>query len=266
MGMMVYNGEEFIRTALDSLLAQTYDNFEIIISDNGSTDTSPQIIQEYAARDPRIRYIQQSYNLGLIGNFNFVLEQAQQTEGEYFMWTASDDWWAPTFVEKCVSILEKYPNVISVFCHDFTFSHNGGKIIDKHLPVPAYRTPEQRLATRLLNGENPDLTYGLFRKNMCSKMENIEFNDVLHCNVTAIKGDLFVINEFLFGKGLKDDDNKLHLVTSDKLDISSLWPFFKANCKLVISNFTGRKRLLLLLLALRQTMGLYLTHGGKDSI
>lgn len=90
IGMPVYNGEPFIREALDSLLAQTLTDFELIISDNASTDGTEAICREYAARDARIRYVRQAENRGPTANFQFVLDEAA---GEYFMWGAADDVW-----------------------------------------------------------------------------------------------------------------------------------------------------------------------------
>lgn len=88
IGMPVFNGEPFIREALDSLLAQTFTDFELIISDNGSTDGTEAICREYAACDARIRYVRQTGNCGVLFNFQFVLDAAR---GEYFMWMACDD-------------------------------------------------------------------------------------------------------------------------------------------------------------------------------
>lgn len=90
IGMPVYNGEPFIREALDSLLAQTFTDFELIISDNASTDGTEAICRDYAAKDKRIRYVRQAENRGAAANFQFVLDEAV---GEYFMWAAADDVW-----------------------------------------------------------------------------------------------------------------------------------------------------------------------------
>ncbi len=90
IGMPVYNGERFIREALDSLLAQTFTDFELIISDNASTDATESICRNYEEQDSRIRYIRQRENLGALPNFQFVLNEAS---GEYFMWAACDDKW-----------------------------------------------------------------------------------------------------------------------------------------------------------------------------
>lgn len=96
IGMPVYNGAQYIREALDSLLGQTFTDFELIISDNASTDATQSICEEYARRDPRVRYLRQAANKGALANFQFVLDQAQ---GEFFMWAAADDLWDKHWIE-----------------------------------------------------------------------------------------------------------------------------------------------------------------------
>ena len=92
IGMPVYNSERFIRRALDSLLTQQYENFELIISDNASTDNTSKIAQEYAVCEKRIILDANSHNSGVIKNFIKVLRLAK---GKYFMWAAADDFWEP---------------------------------------------------------------------------------------------------------------------------------------------------------------------------
>ena len=101
IGMPVYNGELFIREALDSLLAQTFTDFELIISDNCSTDGTEAICREYADKDSRIRYVRQAENRGATANFKFVLDEAV---GEYFMWAAADDVWDKSWIESLLPI------------------------------------------------------------------------------------------------------------------------------------------------------------------
>lgn len=86
--MPSYNKGEFIAEAIQSVMRQTYSNWELVISDDLSNDESDKICREFAAADPRILYFRQSQNLGMIENFNFVLHQAK---GEFFMWLSSDD-------------------------------------------------------------------------------------------------------------------------------------------------------------------------------
>lgn len=101
IGLPVYNGSEFVRQAIDALLSQSFTDYELIISDNASTDGTELICREYARRDPRIRYVRQSENRGAINNFQFVLDEAI---GEYFMWAAADDIWDATWVETLLPI------------------------------------------------------------------------------------------------------------------------------------------------------------------
>lgn len=88
---------------------QTYCNFELIISDNGSTDSTEEICLEYAKSDQRVSYFRNAKNIGMHSNFNRVFELSR---GKYFMWAAADDYWKPTYVEKCVGKLEKYPTAV----------------------------------------------------------------------------------------------------------------------------------------------------------
>jgi glycosyltransferase involved in cell wall biosynthesis len=102
IGIPVYNGERFIRRALDSLLGQTYGHLELIISDNASTDETGAICREYAAWDPRIQYYPNTTNTGVYANFRRVFELSS---GDYFMWAAVDDIRPSTAVEKCLDAL-----------------------------------------------------------------------------------------------------------------------------------------------------------------
>lgn len=112
IGMPTYNGERFIRQALDSLLAQDYKNFELIISDNASTDNTQDICLEYAAKDKRIRYYRNEINLGAIKNFYRTF---QLSGGKYFMFAGSHDLWHQTFISRCVDILEDEPEVVIAY-------------------------------------------------------------------------------------------------------------------------------------------------------
>jgi glycosyltransferase involved in cell wall biosynthesis len=102
----VFNGEKYIRKALDSLIGQDYLNIEIIISDNASTDKTNGICNEYAAKDKRIKIYRQRYNVGVTKNFEKVVGFAQ---GKYFMWAGVDDYWFPEFVSVLVNELEHCP-------------------------------------------------------------------------------------------------------------------------------------------------------------
>jgi glycosyltransferase involved in cell wall biosynthesis len=113
IGMPVYNGEQFIREALDSLLVQTFTDFELIISDNASTDGTEAICREYETRDKRIRYVRWALNRGAIANFNFVLNEAV---GEYFMWAACDDIRSVDYLELNCHFLGRNPDYVASTC------------------------------------------------------------------------------------------------------------------------------------------------------
>lgn len=102
IGMPVYNGAKYIREALETLLNQSYVHFELIISDNASTDNTAFICQEYVKKDARIQYVRQESNLGAAANFQFVLNNAK---GAYFMWAACDDKWSDDWVQEMLDAL-----------------------------------------------------------------------------------------------------------------------------------------------------------------
>ncbi len=110
VGLPVYNGAAQLRRALDSLLAQTHRHIELVISDNASTDATPDICKEYARRDPRIVYSRSETNIGGPENFDRVIRLCR---GEFFMWAAHDDWWAPTFIEENLNNLLEHPDLIA---------------------------------------------------------------------------------------------------------------------------------------------------------
>jgi glycosyltransferase involved in cell wall biosynthesis len=113
IGVPVYNSAATLRAMLDALLSQTLTNFEIVISDNASTDATADICRGYAERDSRIRYIRQVQNIGAEPNFKFVLGEAR---APYFMWSAGDDIRSPEFLEENVSFLELHPDYVASTC------------------------------------------------------------------------------------------------------------------------------------------------------
>ncbi len=110
--MPVYNGQEFLRDSIQSILEQTFTDFELIISDNASTDATPKICQEFAARDPRVRYYRNPENVGASDNYNAVFRHAR---GAYFKWASGNDLCERTFLEKCVAALDRRPDAVLAY-------------------------------------------------------------------------------------------------------------------------------------------------------
>lgn len=154
IGMPVYNGSRFISEALDSLLAQTYRDFQLIISDNASTDNTELICKKYSESDSRISYVRQDKNIGMVSNFQFVLDKCNT---KYFMWAAYDDLWSPNWiaellqevkVQQCVAIglyknIDKYGNLIDGIDRPLDYS-NGWNVLRRLkfiwyiYPLPLY--------------------------------------------------------------------------------------------------------------------------------
>lgn len=110
IGMPVYNGEKYLRSAIESILSQSFADFELIISDNGSTDQTSEICEKYALIDPRIRYIRQPTSIGAVGNFNYVLGEAKT---DYFMWAAHDDIRSTDFIEVNLNFLKENSDYVA---------------------------------------------------------------------------------------------------------------------------------------------------------
>jgi glycosyltransferase involved in cell wall biosynthesis len=112
IGLPVYNGERYLPRTFECLRAQTFDDYELIISDNASTDRTEEICREYAAGDPRVRYSKRHKNVGASRNYNFVF---RQSSAPIFKWVAADDEMAPTLVERCMEALAAAPDAVAAY-------------------------------------------------------------------------------------------------------------------------------------------------------
>ncbi len=110
--MPVYNGERFLGRAIETLLGQTYRDFELIIVDNASTDGTGEVCRAYAERDRRVHYWRNQRNVGAMGNFRRVF---QLSHSELFKWAAHDDEHEPEFIERCVTALDRDPGLVLAY-------------------------------------------------------------------------------------------------------------------------------------------------------
>jgi glycosyltransferase involved in cell wall biosynthesis len=191
IGMPVYNGEPFLREALDSLLAQTFTDFELIISDNASTDKTELICKEYASGDGRIHYVRQSENKGAVVNFQIVLTAAI---GRYFMWAASDDRWQANWLEILLPIAEQ--NDCLAFGWVNQINENG-------VPLKHQATNRKlsfrgsRFFRRISYAFDPpklgkaNLIYGLARREVFSASALAE------CSKIGLQGDMAYVHHML---------------------------------------------------------------------
>jgi len=232
IGMPVYNGEPYIREALDSLLAQTFTDFELIISDNASTDNTESICREYAAKDPRIRYIRQPENRGAIANFKFVLDQAR---GEYFMWAAHDDRWDSMFIELTSHTLDNDLNVGLAFSDFITKNLITGAI--KSYSSCGFTTSKNKIIRylfRLVHGCS-NLIYGLFRREVLLNVPLYQFDyyDIYLTHWFELESGIKTVPLPLFTAGEKGTRIP-YSVTNTKIDYNS---FLKAEYELLKKHF-----------------------------
>jgi glycosyltransferase involved in cell wall biosynthesis len=207
VGLATYNGEPCVRETLDSLLAQTHDDLELVVSDDASSDATYSICREYAARDERIRLYANPENLGGYGNFNRTLALAR---GDYFMWAAQDDRWDPRMLETCLALLRSDPRVVLAYPRGLLVDAAGKPIdhvtdeIDTRaldpVDVPAYV---------LANLRSYHVFFGLSRASALRRLRGLR--DVYSACVPtvvglALQGSLAQVPETMFYKRTRADD------------------------------------------------------------
>ncbi len=142
VGLPVYNGASYVAESIEALLGQSYDEFELIISDNASTDDTGEICRHYEKLDPRVSYYRQPVNVGLAPNHNFTVDKAR---GELFKWAAGDDLYGRDLLKLCVEAMDEYPQV--VLAHSWTAMIDGDGTVTKALEYPlataAPRAPDR---------------------------------------------------------------------------------------------------------------------------
>lgn len=199
IGLLVYNGERYLAETIDSILGQTYKDFELIISDNCSTDGTREICRRYAERDSRVRFFPSEVNRGAAWNFRRVFELAR---GPYFRWAPADDLFAPESVAACVEVLDANPD--AVLCYPKTVLIDGaGAVIkpyDDNLDLRS-DSPVERffMATHQIGLVN--VMYGLMRREKVGRTGLIKHYpgaDIIFLIELTLYGKFIEINRPLF--------------------------------------------------------------------
>lgn len=163
IALPVYNGENYVAESLDALLGQSFTDFELIISDNASTDSTADICRRYQKQDSRVRYFRQPQNIGLAPNVNFLVSQAK---GELYKEASHDDLYAYNLLETCIAALDEYPAVI--LAHSWTAKvDSSGSVTQAYeypLTTATQRAPE-RFRSVLLDSGGDDC-YGVMRMDV----------------------------------------------------------------------------------------------------
>ena len=205
IGMPVHNGERFIQRALDSHVSQSYENIEILISDNASTDKTFDIIKAYAIKDPRIHIYSKKEKIGILENFRSVMECAR---GEYFMWAADDDQWLPDFVKAMVGELQNHHEA-GIAMSAVNLINEEGQAI-KTVRFEGRHNPNIKSYFQMMRGVTSFkkynfYIYGLFRTSILRKVISL-FPDVPGL-------DRLFICQLSLGVRLRYVDHVLHLRT-----------------------------------------------------
>lgn len=125
IGLPVFDGEQYLDGAIESIVSQTYPDFELIVADNCSSDASLAIARRWQERDRRIRVIESAVNLGAAPNFNRVFAEAR---GKFFKWAACDDLIEPEFLQKCIDRMEENPATVLVYSDAMDIDERGDAI------------------------------------------------------------------------------------------------------------------------------------------
>lgn len=199
-----YNAADYIAETINSVLNQTYQNLEIIICDDKSTDKTVEVVKSF--NDDRIQFYQNEKNLGCSGNYNRVLSYAK---GKYTKLLCADDLIIQACIEKQIAVFEKYSNrnIVLVTANKYVINDKGKRLFVKKFPGKGLIKGKKAIRKSVLNGTNifgePGLP--LMKTEILRKTNGvIEDKYYTYCNdfdlwcKMMLLGDLYVINEPLF--------------------------------------------------------------------
>jgi len=205
IGIPVHNSQQYIQQCIDSLSKQIYQNIELIISDNASTDLTYSLCKKFTYKDKRISLYRQEKNTGPIKNFNFVLNKAK---GKYFMWAAYDDIFHKTYIKKLVYEMEKHPNVVLAVSAVTNFDDHNRKL-NFYLKFKKISKTVDALKIYLLHPRYVGtLFYGIYRTSVIKKIKLHQdrrpyyngLSDILTVFNVLLQGNLVYISKLLFYK------------------------------------------------------------------
>jgi glycosyltransferase involved in cell wall biosynthesis len=199
VGLPVFNGELHLGQAVDSILGQSFTDLELIISDNGSTDRTPEICRSYAASDKRVRYFRNPENIGVARNYNIVFGHAR---GEYFKWASANDYCESSFIAECVAVLDRRQDVVLV-CPHTHYVPPGVMMDDTHGLELLDDSPYVRFTTFLKLIRLNNVFNGLIRARALKRTglnKNFRGSDVNVIAELALHGKFAVVPKLLFNR------------------------------------------------------------------
>jgi glycosyltransferase involved in cell wall biosynthesis len=227
VGMPVYNGEPYLSDAIESILQQTMTDFELIISDNASTDKTEEICRKYEERDERIQYIRNPTNIGAAGNYNRVFRLAR---GAYFRWSNADDLFEPELHEKCLEVLEENPDAVLAYGKTNIIGSTGAFLsaYEDNLDLRQEKASDRFLDFFQRVGLT-NVIYGLMRADAMRKTNlfgdgTIPAVDTRFMAEMALQGKFIEIPQMLFHRRMHEASS-----SSDRSDSEKQEHFWKPN-------------------------------------
>jgi glycosyltransferase involved in cell wall biosynthesis len=230
----VYDGEKYLVEALESVLAQSFEDFELVISDNASTDRTSEICRDYSLKDGRIRYYRNETNLGAAVNYNRVFELST---GSYFKWISHDDLSAPAFLENCVEILDRDRGVVLCYPKTVLINEKGQETsyYNDKLNLTQEK-PHKRLASYLDSINLANAVFGLIRSETLRKTRLIGSytgSDYVLLLEVCLNGKFHEVPKYLFFR--RDHGENVR-----KLPGRERWKWFNPNMKKPVLNYNAR--------------------------
>jgi glycosyltransferase involved in cell wall biosynthesis len=214
----------FLEETLKSLLTQTFEDFELIISDNASTDGTPDICRTYAARDHRIQYHRNDANIGANRNYNRVF---QLSRGEYFRWVAADDLCEPELLARCVEALDRDQGTVLAYARA-KFIDVSGNFLEAQDPGWHLHSDaaHERLRYVIFSGHWANALFGLMRAKALAKtrlLPSYPGGDYRLLGELSLMGKFHEIPAYLFFR-------RLHAgaTTGNSSNLSWLMEYYKA--------------------------------------
>lgn len=165
IGLPVYNSSDYLKDVINSLLNQSFTDFELIISDDASKDETTNICKSFSQSDDRIRFISQETNIGMVNNQNYVLKQAR---GKYFMWAAHDDYYHQEFIQTLINKLDINIKLVTVFSPFAIFKDTPDDAFSICKLNYSGRSAFWRIFSLCLNF-NDAIFYGIHRREVLAK-------------------------------------------------------------------------------------------------
>lgn len=205
VGVPVFNGERYLAETLASILSQDLEDIEVLVSDNGSTDRTCEIVEEFAARDPRVTLLRSDTNKGAAHNYNKLVSAAS---APYFKWASADDLCDSRLLRLCADVLDRHPSVVLAYPQTLLIDAEGRSVgeYDDRLHIMG-SDPADRLARFATRRRLCNACFGLIRRDALDRTRLIGpyvSSDIVFLAELLLHGSFYEVQERLFSRRKTD--------------------------------------------------------------